>query len=105
MLYVLPIVLANVYYVDDMGRLSLGYGWDGDGRILSNIITEALSFGNGIISTFPYSTLLSSAILVLQEQLLLKCYLKINTLGISHLFSLLPRHSCLKTYRIDMTLY
>ncbi|HHT3723684.1 TPA: glucosyltransferase domain-containing protein [Citrobacter freundii] len=64
MLYVLPIVLANVYYVDDMGRLSLGYGWDGDGRILSNIITEALSFGNGIISTFPYSTLLSSAILV-----------------------------------------
>lgn len=65
MLYVLPIVLANVYYVDDMGRLSLGYGWDGDGRILSNIITEALSFGNGIISIFPYSILLSSAIFVI----------------------------------------
>ncbi len=48
-----------------MGRLSLGYGWDGDGRILSNVLTEALSFGNGIISIFPYSTLLSSVILVI----------------------------------------
>ncbi|EJC8343495.1 glucosyltransferase domain-containing protein, partial [Salmonella enterica subsp. enterica serovar Worthington] len=65
LLYVFPIVLANVYYVDDMGRLSLGYGWDGDGRILSNVLTEALSFGNGIISIFPYSTLLSSVILVI----------------------------------------
>ncbi|ECC9295068.1 glucosyltransferase domain-containing protein [Salmonella enterica] len=65
LLYVFPIVLANVYYVDDMGRLSLGYGWDGDGRILSNILTESLSFGNGIISIFPYSTLLSSVILII----------------------------------------
>ena len=27
-LYVLPIILANTYYIDDMNRTVAGYNWD-----------------------------------------------------------------------------
>jgi hypothetical protein len=31
-LYVAPIALSNIYYVDDMMRITTGDGWDADGR-------------------------------------------------------------------------
>lgn len=62
-IYVLPIMLANVNYVDDMGRAVYGYGWDNDGRIFTNLFTFLLSFGNGVVSVFPFSLILSAIIL------------------------------------------
>lgn len=62
LLYILPIILAGTYYTDDMGRAYRGHGWDGDGRFLANIIINLLSFGNGILSSFPYTTIFSAII-------------------------------------------
>ena len=60
LVYILPILLANVYYADDMFRAESGYGWDGDGRIFANLLIHIISFGNGIVSIFPFSLLLSA---------------------------------------------
>ncbi len=61
-LYVLPLLLASAYYVDDMGRSYRGYGWDADGRNFASLIVNAMSFGNGVMSSFPYSTIISAVI-------------------------------------------
>jgi len=61
-IYVLPIMLANVSYTDDMGRFLDGYGWRGDGRIFADYVLLATSFGNGIVTVFPFSLILSAII-------------------------------------------
>lgn len=63
-LYILPILLTNTYYVDDMNRTSLGYNWDRDGRFISSQLMHLLSFQNEVVySGFPYNTLISSLLL------------------------------------------
>lgn len=63
--YILPIILAGTYYADDMGRAYRGHSWDGDGRFIANFIINALSFCNGILSTFPYSLIISTTIFMM----------------------------------------
>lgn len=63
--YVLPLILAGTYYADDMGRSYRGHSWDGDGRFIANAIIDILSFGNGILSTFPYSLLISAIVFMM----------------------------------------
>ena len=60
--YVMPIILANVSYTDDMGRILDGYGWSRDGRVFADYVLGATSFGNGILTVFPFSLMLSAAI-------------------------------------------
>ncbi|PDQ12906.1 hypothetical protein CKK21_22775 [Enterobacter cloacae] len=43
-LYVLPIIMADRLYVDDMGRTTTGYyGWKGNGRPFAEMIMKFLS--------------------------------------------------------------
>lgn len=62
-LYVLPLVLAGEYYIDDMGRAVEGYGWHFDGRFLATYLMELFSFGEKIFNFFPFSIIVSAALL------------------------------------------
>jgi len=63
-LYVLPLILANTYYIDDMSRTVWGYGWNHDGRYISSGIMHLLSFQSDVVySLYPYSMMISSIIL------------------------------------------
>lgn len=63
-LYVLPILLTNTFYIDDMNRTTEGYNWHRDGRFVSSEIIHLLSFQKSVVfSGFPYSTILSALIL------------------------------------------
>ncbi|MBK5721351.1 glucosyltransferase domain-containing protein [Dysgonomonas sp. Marseille-P4677] len=75
LLYVLPIILANIYYIDDMGRIMHGYSWTtADGRIITSFIMRLLSLSPYIvINLYPYYTIVSAIILGITGYLL--CYL------------------------------
>lgn len=65
-LYVLPIILANTFYIDDMNRTVEGYNWNRDGRFMSSNIMHLLSSQIEVVySLFPYSTILSAFLLAL----------------------------------------
>lgn len=63
--YVLPLLISNIYYIDDILRSVQGYGWHSDGRILSTHIMQIITSGRNSTDLFPYSILLSSIILAL----------------------------------------
>lgn len=62
-LYSLPIILANTYYTDDMGRIVGGYTWNGDGRFIATYLSRILSFQSHITSFFPFSILISALLI------------------------------------------
>lgn len=65
-LYVLPIVLANTHYVDDLNRTVAGYNWDHDGRFVSSKTMHLLSFQKEVVySLYPFSNIISAVILAL----------------------------------------
>lgn len=54
MLYVTPIILADRYYNDDLGRILSGAtGWDGDGRILTEWLMRGVCGGMPIADISP----------------------------------------------------
>lgn len=64
LLYVLPVILADRPYIDDLGRSVLGYTWWGlNGRPLSDMVMVALSMGSPILDLSPLPLLLGIAIL------------------------------------------
>lgn len=63
LLYILPIVLANVFIADDIGRAVSAYGWHQDGRIFSSYLMQALSLGALIKDFYPY-TLIFGALFI-----------------------------------------
>jgi len=75
LLYVLPLILADIYYLDDMGRITDGYSWtQADGRFASSLIMRSLSLSPYIVvNLYPYYTMISAAIIALSGYLL--CYL------------------------------
>ena len=59
-LYVLPIILANFYYVDDLARSVAGYArWSDNGRPLAEYIIKGMSFGGRVIDRAPLPLILS----------------------------------------------
>lgn len=59
--YILPVILANTFYIDDMNRATEGYNWNRDGRFMSSNIMHFLSGQIEVVfSLFPYSTILST---------------------------------------------
>lgn len=63
-LYILPVILANTFYIDDMNRTVEGYNWNRDGRFMSSNIMHLLSGQIEVVySLFPYSTILSTFLL------------------------------------------
>ena len=62
--YVLPIILADRYYNDDLGRsISGGAGWNGDGRPLTEKLLLFLCGGEMIVDISPLPLLLGIVIL------------------------------------------
>lgn len=70
-MYVFPLLLANVYYTDDMNRIISGGQWDHDGRFVASYLSKILSFNqSGITSLFPYSIVISSIIVTISGLIL-----------------------------------
>lgn len=62
--FVLPIMLANVQYIDDLGRSSEGYSnWGLDGRPLSDYLMYAIFVNFHLVDIFPLSTFIGCAFL------------------------------------------
>ena len=59
-LYVLPILLADRYYNDDLSRALKGVtGWNGDGRPLTDLLIRFLTFGRPAVDISPLPLILS----------------------------------------------
>lgn len=69
-LYVLPIILANTYYLDDMGRAVLGYSWGHDGRFIASQVAKLLSLQDVAISLYPFSIIISAIIIFISGTIL-----------------------------------
>ena len=64
MLVLWPIINANRYYIDDMGRAETGFmGWSSDGRPLANVLMETVNLGTPLTDMAPLLQLLSIALL------------------------------------------
>lgn len=62
--YLLPIILANRYYNDDLARsLSGATGWRGDGRPLTELLMKVLCGGSRIFDIAPLPLILSAILL------------------------------------------
>lgn len=71
LLYILPILLTNAFYIDDMNRTTEGYDWNRDGRFISSEIMHRLSFQKDVVfSGFPFSTIFSALLLSFSGYLL-----------------------------------
>lgn len=66
LLYVFPLILADIYYNDDLGNAQYGVpGWSGDGRPLAEAISVLLSGRrSSVIDLAPLPLILSMLILV-----------------------------------------
>lgn len=54
-LYILPLILANAYYMDDNGRAVAGYAaWEFDGRPLTMLVIDILNFQWTFLVGIPY---------------------------------------------------
>lgn len=85
-LYVLPIILADRYYQDDLSRSLRGItGWNNDGRPLTEWILKWLCGGTPIGDIFPLTLLLSVIVLAY----VLTLYIRHNLPGSYPLFLLL----------------
>lgn len=64
-LYVLPIILANRYYQDDLARSLYGFsGWNGDGRPLTELVIKFLGGMSGSVMDIAPMPLLLSILLI-----------------------------------------
>lgn len=64
LLLVAPIILANIYYIDDIGRSTLGYRfWWEDGRPLSDILMSVFMFSGTMADIAPVPLLVACVML------------------------------------------
>lgn len=76
-LYILPIILSNRYYIDDIGRALHGYThWKRDGRPLADVVMQILNFGKPILDLSPITQILSIFSLSVSLTLYSKKYFK-----------------------------
>ncbi|MFV9372369.1 glucosyltransferase domain-containing protein [Raoultella ornithinolytica] len=62
--FAFPMLLANVYYIDDIGRSTSGYTkWGIDGRPVADMIMSSLNLSSHLVDLFPLPLLLSIACL------------------------------------------
>ncbi|EFN0219384.1 hypothetical protein HNH53_004198 [Escherichia fergusonii] len=65
-IYVLPIIIANKLYIDDLGRSADGYfRLSENGRPLADAVLHFLSFGVVALDISPYTLLISVVVIVL----------------------------------------
>lgn len=63
--YVFPLLIANVFFTDDMRRSLSGLGWKYDGRHFASFLMSKLTGGGRISDFFPYSTIFAAFIFAL----------------------------------------
>lgn len=58
--FTLPLILANVYYIDDLGRAAYGYtNWGLDGRPLADLIMMVINLSINLTDISPLSIFIS----------------------------------------------
>lgn len=66
LLFVMPLLLANIYYIDDNGRASAGYtNWGQDGRPLADTVMKFIFMSSHLADIFPLPLIISVAVLSL----------------------------------------
>ena len=108
LIYILPIILANFYYIDDLGRSLRGYtDWNGNGRPLASLIAIVLSDGFPLMDVSPWIQILS--VVVLDYSLI--CFVKKFAVQATSLQSFLLLlmailiFFCLRIYPISMIVW
>lgn len=72
-IFILPIILANQFYVDDIGRTTVGYTkWGVDGRPVADIVMSVLNLSSRIVDLAPLPIILASVLLAIS----FACYRK-----------------------------
>lgn len=75
-IFVLPIILANQYYIDDIGRASFGYRkWGVDGRPVADMVMSLINLSSRMVDLAPLPILLSVAMLSISFSLYRKNFL------------------------------
>ena len=70
LVYILPIILANFYYIDDLGRSLRGYtGWNGNGRPIASLLAIIFSARKPLLDVSPWIQI--SSVLVFNYSLVL----------------------------------
>ena len=84
-IYIIPIILADRYYIDDLGRSQWGYAsWSDNGRPLASLIMHLLNFGGAnIIDISPLTQILAVLVFVFSSYY----YFKSNFADSSPIFS------------------
>lgn len=103
--YALPIVLNGIDYIDDMGRAISGYGWSDDGRFVSTLLMQILSFSDKVLPLFPYATILSVIITCFSGFIISELFFKHSKYKFIFSLVLLTSLFFLKTYHTSMILY
>lgn len=64
--FTLPIIMANIYYIDDNGRSIDGYtNWGLDGRPLADFIMRSINLSSRLVDIFPLNIIVSALLLSL----------------------------------------
>lgn len=65
-IYIMPIILADRYYIDDLGRSQWGYSsWSTNGRPLADFLMILLGFGGeNIVDVSPFTLVISVLVFV-----------------------------------------
>ncbi|MDT7012024.1 glucosyltransferase domain-containing protein [Enterobacter cancerogenus] len=104
-LFVLPLLIANQYYIDDMGRASIGYTkWGVDGRPIADIVMSILNLSTRMVDLAPLPLLLSVALLAISLSLYRKEFIGANKWGflIPLAFLANPAIISMFSYRFDV---
>lgn len=70
-IYVLPIVLTNSYYIDDMTKSLTGMGWDHDGRLFATKLMQYLTPGQDVLDIYPFGQMIASFLISLSAYIVL----------------------------------
>ncbi len=104
-LFMLPIINANIYYVDDISRAQTNFlGWSGLGRPVSDILLMIFSLGRRAVDVSPLPQILSVFINAVTAYVLLKCISKestVNSVLISAIAISSPLYIQNMVYRYD----
>lgn len=62
--YILPILISNFYYIDDLGRSLYGYTeWNGNGRPLASFLAILMNGGMPLMDISPWNQILAAVVL------------------------------------------
>ncbi|XUA20727.1 glucosyltransferase domain-containing protein [Citrobacter sp. OP27] len=89
-IFMLPIINANIYYVDDISRAQTNLlGWSGLGRPVSDLLFMMFSISHRGVDVSPLPQALSILVNALSSYVLLRCISKENSIN-SILLSAIP---------------